>query len=130
MRQLPGPTSLGLGERTERVLAYSVFWVSGLILLLLERNPQVRRHAAQSVVVFGWLSAILVALSLLGWVFGLISGIPLIGFLFGLVSGIASVLLTLVFWITILLWIWLMIQAYRDPLYQLPLPRRLARRRF
>jgi uncharacterized membrane protein len=130
MRQLPGPTSLGLSERTERVLAYSVFWVSGLIFLLAERHPRVRRHAAQSVVVFGWLSATLVALALLGWVFGLFGGIPLIGFLFSLVGSIFGVLFTLASWLTILLWIWLMVQAYRDPDYHLPIPARLAGRRF
>jgi uncharacterized membrane protein len=130
MRQLPGSTSLGLSERAERVLAYIVFWISGLILLLAERdNQQVRRHAAQSVVVFGWLSAILVALSLLRWVFGILGGVPLVGLLFTLASGIFAVLFTLAVWITFLLWVWLMIQAYRDPNYYLPILARLVRRR-
>ena len=48
------PTSLGIQERWERVLAYALIWVSGLILLFVEqRNQTVRRHAMQSVIIFG-----------------------------------------------------------------------------
>src|SRR5574338_312499 len=47
------PTSLGIQERWERVLAYAFIWVSGLILLFVEqRNQTVRRHAMQSVIIF------------------------------------------------------------------------------
>ena len=44
-----GPTSLGMNERLERVLAYPLGWVTGLILFVLERkNRNVQWHAKQS----------------------------------------------------------------------------------
>src|SRR5947207_2998492 len=43
-------TTLGLGERLERVLAYAFFWVSGIVLLLFEKNRNVRWHALQSII--------------------------------------------------------------------------------
>jgi len=51
-----GPkTCLGLPQHITSVLAYALGLISGLIVLLLEKNNDaVRRHAAQSVVVFGF----------------------------------------------------------------------------
>jgi uncharacterized membrane protein len=46
-------TTLGLGERLESVLAYSLLWVSGLVFLVFEKNQTVRWHAMQSVLTFG-----------------------------------------------------------------------------
>ena len=61
------PTVLGIEEKYERVLCYVLGWVSGLIFLLIERrNTAVRRHAYQSVVVFGALSIIGIGLGAVG----------------------------------------------------------------
>jgi len=49
-------TTLGMSERLERVLAYAFGWVSGIILFMVEKNRNVRWHAAQSMVTFGTLS--------------------------------------------------------------------------
>jgi uncharacterized membrane protein len=100
------PTSLGISERWERVLAYAFVWVSGLILLFVEhRNQTVRRHAMQSVIIFG-------TLSIVGWIassFGhLLGGIPLIGGIFGLLAGLIG-------FVTFVLWILLMVLAYFNP---------------
>ena len=47
-------SSLGLSSRTASALAYSGWWVTGAILWLAERrDPFVRFHAAQALVVFG-----------------------------------------------------------------------------
>jgi len=53
-----GPlTGLGLPENITAMLAYVLGWVSGLLVLLIEKNSRfVRRHGAQSVAVFGILS--------------------------------------------------------------------------
>jgi uncharacterized membrane protein len=94
-----GPTTLGIAERWERVLAYALLWVSGLILLFVEqRNQTVRRHATQSVVIFGTLS---VAGVLAGW----LSNIPVIGSLFSLLGGVIGFAI-------FVLWILLMVMAY------------------
>ena len=46
--------SLGLSSRTASALAYSGWWVTGAILWLAERrDPVVRFHAAQALIVFG-----------------------------------------------------------------------------
>ena len=100
------PTSLGIDERWERVLAYAFIWVSGLILLFVEhRNQTVRRHAMQSVVVFG-------GLGILGWLVGsfghLLGWVPLIGGIFGLIGGLIG-------FVMFALWILLMVLAYFSP---------------
>jgi uncharacterized membrane protein len=111
-------TTLGIPERWERVLAYAFGWISGLILLLVEqRNQTVRRHAAQSVVIFGALSLIGLVLLALSGAFG---WIPLIGWaiggFFGLIFGIVK-------GIGLVLWILLMVGAFFSPKTVLSGPR-------
>lgn len=105
--RLSSPTVLGIDERWERVLCYVFGWVSGLFFLIVEsKNSTVRRHAWQSIVVFGTLSIVTAIVSLLGVVFG---GIPLIGpifhFGFGLVNGLLG-------FIWFALWILFMVLAF------------------
>ena len=64
-------TSLGLPENVEGALAYVLGCVSGIILLLLEKNHFVRFHAMQSTLTFLslWiLSGILRFVPFLGWI--------------------------------------------------------------
>ena len=101
------PTTLGIPERWERVLTYLFGWVTGIIFLLVEqRNQTVRRHAAQSTLIFG-------ALSILGFVVGVLGGalghIPLIGWIFGAGFGLVGGLIGVVWFVA---WIGLMILAY------------------
>lgn len=100
--QLSSPTVFGIDERWERVLCYVFWWVSGLFFLLVEqKNRTVRRHAVQSIVVFGTFSLVLAVL-------GLLSHIWVIGLLFGVLSGIVG-------FISFLVWIFMMIAAYANP---------------
>jgi uncharacterized membrane protein len=100
--QYTSPTVLGIDEKWERVLCYLGIWVTGLIFLVIEqRNQTVRRHAMQSLVVFGTLSVLTALL-------GLFSHIPLIGLLFLALGGVAGL-------VTFVLWIILMIAAYSSP---------------
>jgi len=110
------PTSLGLSERLERVLAYPLGWITGLILFLLERrNQNVQWHAKQSMAVFGPLS---ILWWLVGLLAGLLGGIPIIGtYVLGPVLGFLA---SIVFWIMVVLAIWLMIMAWFRPNYRLP----------
>ena len=117
-----GPTSLGIAERWERVLCYSLGWISGIVMLVIEReNRNVRRHATQSMIVFGSLSILLFAIGLVG---GLLGAIPLIGLLFGLVFGVAA---WLVRGVIVLAWLLLMLMAYARPNFILPLGRAYER---
>lgn len=100
--QFSSPTVLGIPERWERVLCYALGWVTGLIFLLIEqRNQAVRRHAMQSLVVFG-------GLSILGFLLGILSHIWVIGIVFGLIGSILGT-------VGIILWIVLMILAFVSP---------------
>jgi uncharacterized membrane protein len=100
--RMSAPTSLGIDERIERVLCYALGWITGLIFLVIEqRNSTVRRHAWQSLVVFG-------TLSLLGLVLGILSHIWIIGLLFALINGIVWV-------VTVIRWIVLMVFAFVSP---------------
>lgn len=107
--QMYGHTTLGIPEKWERVLAYAGVWVTGLILLVIERNPVVRRHAKQSVVVFG-------TLSILGWLVsafgGLLGHIWVIGFLFAVGFGAVGALIGVV---TFIAWVGLMLMGYFSP---------------
>lgn len=111
-------TSLGLSERWERVLCYVFFWLSGLVMFIIEReNQNVRRHAAQSMLVFG-------GLSILGWIVSMLGGlfghIWVIGPLFGLGFGFIGWILGLV---GIILYILLLVMAFLTPNFFLPLGR-------
>ena len=107
-------TTLGLDERLERCLAYLFGWISGLILFLIERNRNVRRHAMQSMAVFGPLSILLFLLNL---VKGLLHIIPVLSIVtdFGL-----GLLITVIWFVMIGLGIWLIIMAWLRPDYRLP----------
>lgn len=47
-------TSMGIVEHIAIALSYALGWISGLIILLIEKeNETVRYHAAQSIIIFG-----------------------------------------------------------------------------
>src|SRR6266516_1222016 len=95
-------TTLGLDERLERVLAYALGWVSGLLLFLFEKNRDVRWHALQSMIVFGTLSILIVGVSMLKWMLSTIW------------------FLNILFWVSVLLWVWLMVMEWFKRDYRLP----------
>ncbi|HEY7125870.1 MAG TPA: hypothetical protein VH540_18085 [Ktedonobacterales bacterium] len=101
-------TTLGLSERAERVLAYAIPIVSGLVLWAVEKNPTVRRHAKQSVIVF---TPIFLVWGLLALLSGLIGVIPIVGLLHYLLDPIDG----LVKWIGIIIWVLLMVMAFFLP---------------
>lgn len=94
-------TILGISENVEALLCYALFWMTGLIFLLLEqKNGFVRFHAMQSLATF---LGLFVASLVLGV-------IPILG-----------VLVNLLLWpLTIVLWIVLMVKAYKGERYKLP----------
>ena len=107
-------TTLGLDERLERVLAYALGWVSGLILFFLEKNRNVRWHAVQSIVTFGTLSILMVVVGMLK---SFLAWIPILGWL---TSAGLNLLLSALWWVMVILWIWLMIMAFVREDYRLP----------
>jgi uncharacterized membrane protein len=94
-------TVLGVTENLEALFCYALGWVTGLIFLLLEqKNAFVRFHAMQSLVTF-------LGLFIVSAVIGFI---PVLGLLVGLIL-----------WpLGIVLWIVLMVKAYKGEKYKLP----------
>jgi uncharacterized membrane protein len=107
-------TTLGLDERLERVLAYALGWVSGLLLFLFEKNRDVRWHALQSMIVFGTLSILMIVVNMLRWM------LSSIWFLNSITNFGLGLLSNVLFWVTILLWVWLMVMAWFKRDYRLP----------
>ncbi len=94
-------SSTGLNANVAGLLCYVGWWVSGLVLILIEKDSKfVRFHALQSIYVFG---TITVASIILGW-------IPILGFVLGPLLGLLG----------IVLWIVLMIKAYQGEMFKLP----------
>lgn len=86
-------------------VAYLGWWVTGLVLLLTQKkNDYVRFHAMQSMIVFGAITLVYIALGIvpvLGW---------LLALLIGPILGIGS----------FVLWLLLMYKAYIGEKYKLP----------
>lgn len=57
----------GLPKNTAAALSYVLGWLTGIVFLLIEKEPFVRFHAMQSVITFGALT-IIVILPVIGWV--------------------------------------------------------------
>ena len=115
-------TTLGLDERTERVLAYLFFWISGIFFLLFEKNRNVRWHALQSTLVFGGLSLCMFAVMILKAVLGFILSLnPILDVLLGSLTALGlGALFNILLWISVILWLWLMWMALLRPNYHLP----------
>ena len=101
----PAITALGVTRRQASLLAYSAGWISGLVILTLEPSDrEVRWHAAQSLLGFGCLT--IVAVALLG-----LAGLSLFTSLtlFRVCLWAAQALIA----IGLLLWIWSLAQVAR-----------------
>jgi len=86
----------GLPKNTAAALSYVLGWVTGLIFLLIEKDSFVRFHAAQSIVVFGILTVIV------------------------LIPGIGWVIAPLAWIVGFVLWLVLIFKAYQGEEFKLP----------
>ena len=104
-------TSIGLDENLAGALAYVLGWITGVALLLIERdNRFVRFHAIQSSIVFGALCGL--------WFVGL--SIPLLGWIvsFIIIPPLSA-----------LIWLWMLYQAYNGKRFKLPVAGDIAEQR-
>src|SRR5580700_695339 len=95
---IPPEAQSGLSENVAALLSYLVGWVTGIIFFLIDKRPFVRFHAAQSMVVFGGLFVLSVALSMFtaAGIFG--GGFHIFFLLFGLIHFVIW-LLWLILWV-------------------------------
>ena len=100
-------TSTGLTENVAGLLCYVLGWISGIVFLLIEQeNKFVRFHAIQSIVTFGSITIVSIALSILG-------SIPYLGVVFNVANVIIGIL-------AFVLWIVLIVKASQGIKYKLP----------
>lgn len=72
----------GLPRNTAAALSYVLGWLTGIVFLLIEKDPFVRFHAMQSLITFGVLT-LLVMTPVIGWVLSPL--IMIVGFILWLV---------------------------------------------
>ena len=102
MKKDLGKTSFGMDANLAAALSYIFFWVSGLIIYILEKeNKFVRFHALQSVITFASLFVLYI----------LFSFIPLLGWILLIPLGI----------FTFILWLILIIKAANGQNFKLPI---------
>src|SRR5215467_1305024 len=97
----------GVDKKTGAILSYLLGWITGIIFLFVGKNdPDVKYHAAQSTIFFGGMTVIFWLLYSLG---------PVIGLLF--------VLSWLVFILSIVGWVFCLVQAnsYGGARFKLPI---------
>jgi uncharacterized membrane protein len=95
-------TSSGMQENVAGLLCYVLWWVTGVIFLIIEKdNKFIRFHAFQSIFTFGAITIIQIILAF----------IPIVGWILGIIIWILSVLL----------WIYCMMKAYQGSRFKLPI---------
>lgn len=103
-------TETGLDENVAGLLCYVLWWISGLVFFLLEKdNKFIRFHALQSIIAFGVLT---LASIVIGW----ITWIPFFGWLIGFAFGV----------LCLVVWIICMVKAYQGEKFKLPWAGNLA----
>jgi len=108
-----GKTSLGMEANVAATVSYALGPVTGLIMLLSEKeNKFVRFHAFQSIVVFGALIVLQMAIGMTISVFSMLNA----GFIIPLFVLAAN----LVALGGLVLWILLMFKAYQGEMFKLP----------
>ena len=106
-----GKTSTGMQANVVALLSYVLGWVTGLVFFLIEKeNKFVRFHAMQSIIVFGALFVLQIALGIFA---GLLAAIHLY-FLIPVLNGLVGLA-------TLVLWILLMVKAYQGEKFKLPI---------
>ena len=108
-------SSEGLAENVAGLLCYLAGWITGIIFLLIDKRPWVRFQAAQSIAVFGGLTVVQIALSVMSSTIGGLLGFGVMGML-GLLVGL----------VTLILWILLMVKAYKHETFKVPIAASIA----
>lgn len=102
-----GDSSTGLPENVANFIAYLFGWISGLLILLVEKdNENIRYHGAQSVTVFGSLS--------------------ILNLLLPFIPAVGPLLLAVVAPITLLAWIALMLMSLMGNAPRIPVVENFA----
>lgn len=108
-------SSTGLSPNVAAALSYLLGFITGIIFYVLEKeNQYVRFHAMQSIVVFGTLFVLRIAISIIGI-------IPLFGWIVWILGFLVLGIIGLVLWIV------LMIKAFQGQEWEVPILGKYAR---
>ena len=108
-----GKTSTGMEANVAALVSYALGWITGLVFFIIEKdNKFVRFHALQSIVVFGALSVLGIAISIIFKIFLMLR----LYFLFQFITLVSN----LIWLAALILWIILMIKAYQGEKFKLP----------
>lgn len=109
-------TNTGLDENVAGAICYVLGWVTGIIMYFVEAdNESIRFHAAQSIVVFGGYTILIIGLGVIQSVIVSLAftGIPGFGMLFGSLSAIFGLVSMVVWVIGLVVWVYLLIKTYQ-----------------
>ena len=116
-----GKTSMNMEENVASALCYVLFWVTGIIFLIMEKeNKTVKFHAWQSILT-------LLPLMILGWIFTGPLGVSwtqsnIYGYTYPVAGLSIFYYIGLLFYlIMFILWIILMLKAYQGEKFKLPI---------
>jgi len=113
------PTSTGLAPNVAGALSYVLGPLTGILFLVLEKeNRFVRFHAVQSIAVGLLLVVLSIAFSILS---AMLAIVPILGWIIAIVAGLGFALVTFV------LWVMLMLRAFRGREWEVPVVGRYAR---
>jgi uncharacterized membrane protein len=100
-------TSTGLDQNVAGLLCYLLWWVTGIVFLIIEKDSKVVKfHAWQSIFTFVAITVIQIILMF----------IPFVGWILGILVWIGSVIL----------WILLMYKAYQGQTWRVPVAGNIA----
>ena len=121
-------TSMGLEPNVAGLLCYVAGWLSGLIFYLVEKeNKFVKFHAMQSIITFGAITVLQILIPVLRQILWLllyrVAGLYVIAGIFSQLLGIISTIVSIGM---VILWILLMIKAYQNETFKLPIAGKIA----
>jgi uncharacterized membrane protein len=86
-----GPGPVGSNKKTYTILAYALGWLGGLIFLFVGKDdPDVKWNAAQSIVVFGGLTIVIIVLGFIPFINLLVIPLWIIGFIYWVIFLVQS----------------------------------------
>lgn len=113
-----GGQGAGLDPKVGGLLSYLLGWIGGLIMFFTQKNPEVRFHGAQSVLLNIALVAVYIALSILSAILAIgFGGFALFTLLYSLI-GIGA----------LVIWVIMCIKGYNLEHYKLPVIGDMAER--
>jgi uncharacterized membrane protein len=113
MAKTKGKTETGLEPNVAGLLCYVAGWVSGIVFLVLEKKDKfVRFHAIQSIIVFGAFSVVWIVLGIVNAsIYFSVHGLWIFFYIIMILLGVFA----------FILWIILMLKAYKGEKFKLPI---------